>query len=242
MAKPKKQVQLPRKQARSHDELPRHSDWQNPRVVQILDAAARCFSRDGFANTTVQEIAREAGLTKSMIHYYFESKQVLILELQAFVHERYFRRVQQKLEQLGPDSEARLQQALWELYEIVKDKQFMRLQLELLAEAGRDPNMKNRMMLAQQRSREFIEIGAQQVVNPDGTTTMTIPKSLSFLIASYLLGLRIQEYILGDTEVAREAYELFVALLTGAMNRERDAVTRRQIESDKPSASGASAS
>jgi len=235
MAKSKKQVQLPRKQARSHDEIPRHSDWQNPRVVQILDAAARCFSRDGFANTTVQEIAREAGLTKSMIHYYFESKQVLILELQAFVHERYFRRVQQKLEAIGPDSEARLQQALWELYEIVKDKQFMRLQLELLAEAGRDPNMKNRMMLAQQRSREFIEMGAQQVVNPDGSASVRLPKSLSFLIASFLLGLRVQEYVAGDSEIARESYELFVALLTGAMNRERDTLRRQSgVETSEP--------
>jgi AcrR family transcriptional regulator len=190
-------------------------------VVQILDAASRCFSRDGFSNTTVQQIAREAGLTKSMIHYYFESKQVLILELQAFVHERYFRRVQQKLEQLGPDSEARLQEALWELYEIVKDKQFMRLQLELFAEAGRDPHMKNRMMLAQQRSREFIEIGAQQVVNPEGQTPIALPKALSFLIASFLLGLRVNEYVCSDSDVARQSYELFVAMLTGAMNRER---------------------
>ena len=69
MAKPKNKVPPPRKPAKSHDELPRHSDWQNPRVVQILDAASRCFSRDGLANTTVQEIAQEAGLTKSMIHY-----------------------------------------------------------------------------------------------------------------------------------------------------------------------------
>src|SRR5688572_5924349 len=171
----------PRKPAKSHDELPRHSDWQNPRVVQILDAASRCFSRDGFSNTTVQEIAKEAGLTKSMIHYYFESKQVLILELQAFVHERYFRRVQQKLEGLGPGSETRLREALWEVFDIIKDKQFLKLQLELLAEAGRDPNMRNRMMLAMQRSREFIQTGADSVVNQAGEPQMKLPASLSFM-------------------------------------------------------------
>jgi AcrR family transcriptional regulator len=223
MAKPKKKVPPPRKPAKSHDELPRHSDWQNPRVVQILDAASRCFSRDGFSNTTVQEIATEAGLTKSMIHYYFESKQVLILELQAFVHERYFRRVQAKLETLGANSEARLKEALWEVYDIVKDKQFLKLQLELLAEAGRDPNMRNRMMLAMQRSREFIQWGADSVVNESGEHPIRLPKSLSLMVASMLLGLRIQEFILGDEEQAHEAYELFIAMLTGAMNRERTA-------------------
>jgi AcrR family transcriptional regulator len=221
MAKSKKKVPLPRKQARSHDELPRHSDWQNPRVVQILDAASRCFARDGFANTTVQQIAKEAGLTKSMIHYYFESKQVLILELQAFVHERYFRRVQQKLDALGASSDTRLEEALWEVYELVKDKQFLRLQLELLAEAGRDPNMRNRMMLAQERQREFIEMGASSVVNDDAQPKVELPKALHFLIASQLLGLRINEYISGDAKLAKEAYELFIGVLTGAMNRER---------------------
>ena len=221
MAKSRKKVPMPRKQAKSHDELPRHSDWQNPRVVQILDAAGRCFAREGFSNTTVQQIAKEAGLTKSMIHYYFESKQVLILELQAFVHERYFRRVQSKLDSLTGTDEVRLKEALWEIYDLVKDKQFLRLQLELFAEAGRDPHMHNRMMLAQQRAREFIEEGAEGVVNAEGETKVAIPKSMSFLIASMLLGMRIQEFITGETEAAQQAYELFIAMLTGAMSQGR---------------------
>jgi len=220
MARSKKRVPAPRKQAKSHDELPRHSDWQNPRVVQILDAASRCFSREGFANTTVQEIAREAGLTKSMIHYYFESKSMLILELQAFVHERYFRRVQQKVEQFGNSNE-RLAEALWEVYDVVKDKTFLRLQLELLAEAGRDPYMRNRMALAQERSREFIAQGAEAVVNHDNPSPTKLPKALSQLIAAQLLGLRVQEYISGDSELTREAYEMFVAMLAGAMKASR---------------------
>lgn len=221
MAKSKKSPPAQRKPARSHDELPRHSDWQNPRVVQILDAASRCFSRDGFSNTTVQQIAREAGLTKSMIHYYFESKQVLILELQAFVHERYFRRVQAKLDALATGSEDKLKEALWEVYDIVKDKQFLKLQLELFAEAGRDPNMRNRMMLALQRSQEFISMGADSVVNEPGAARIRLPPSLSFMIASMLLGLRIQEFISGDSKSAKESYELFVAMLTGALQREK---------------------
>lgn len=224
MAKPKKKVPPPRKPAKSHDELPRHSDWQNPRVVQILDAASRCFARDGLANTTVQEIAVEAGLTKSMIHYYFESKQVLILELQAFVHERYFRRVQQKLAALAAEaapSEQRLQEALWEVFDIIADKQFLRLQLELMAEAGRDPYMKSRMQLAQERARDFIEQGAEQVVNAAGDAHIRLPRSLAFLISSTLQGLRIQEFISGDEELARQSYGLFIAMLTGAMNLAR---------------------
>lgn len=222
MARPKRPVPPPRRPARSHDEIPRQADWTNPRVVQILDAAARCFARDGLAGTTVQQIAREAGLTKSMIHYYFESKQVLILELQTFVHERYFRSVKQKLAQLGPGSERRLQEALWEVYSlIVNDKQFLRLQLELLAEAGRDPNMKHRMDLALRQTRELIAEGSEVAVNEAGETPIPLPPSLPFLISSVLLGLRIQEYLTGDSKLAENAYQMFVAMLTGAMNTSR---------------------
>jgi AcrR family transcriptional regulator len=222
MGKPRKKVPPPRKPARSHDELPRHADWQNPRVVQILDAASRCFARDGFANTTVQQIAQEAGLTKSMIHYYFESKQVLILELQAFVYERYFRRVQQKLAGLHPESSERVQEALWEIFEIVKDKSFLQLQLELLAEAGRDPNMRGRIMLAQDRARELIEQGAQQVVNAGAGPSVPLPRSLSTLIQAQLLGLQIHGFISGDLDHMEEAYKLFTTMLTGAFERARD--------------------
>ncbi|MBM4373902.1 MAG: TetR/AcrR family transcriptional regulator [Deltaproteobacteria bacterium] len=238
MAKPKKKVAPPRKPAKSHDELPRHSDWQNPRVVQILDAASRCFARDGLANTTVQEIAVEANLTKSMIHYYFESKQVLILELQAFVHERYFRRVQQKLEALAAaaaPSEERLQGALWEVFDIIADKQFLRLQLELMAEAGRDPYMKNRMQLAQERARDFIEQGAEQVVNAEGGPQIRLPRAIAFLISSTLQGLRIQEFISGEEDLARNAYGLFIAMLTGAMNQAR---TRPELVADEDTEDG----
>jgi AcrR family transcriptional regulator len=219
MARAKKRVPAPRRPVRSHDDLPRHSDWQNPKVVQILDAAARCFGRDGLANTTIQQIAHEAGMTKSMIHYYFESKQVLILELQAFVHERYFRRVQSKLDRLAGD-ESQLEEALWEVFDIVGDKNFLLLQLELFAEAGRDANMRNRMMLAQARTRELVEIGTESVAPGDAAAAM--PKALALMVSSQLLGLRVQELVGEDPALTKEAYRMFIAMLRRSLGGGRD--------------------
>jgi hypothetical protein len=48
------------------------------------------------------------------------------------------------------------------------------------------------------------------------------------MVASMLLGLRIQEFISGETETAKQAYELFIAMLTGAMNQERSRATTHQ--------------
>lgn len=43
----------------------------------ILASARKQFSRKGFAGASLQEIAKEAGTTKSMVNYYYRSKEKL---------------------------------------------------------------------------------------------------------------------------------------------------------------------
>jgi AcrR family transcriptional regulator len=51
------------------------------RRQQILDAALRCFSRDGFHNTTTADIVRESGVSQGTLYLYFATKDDLILAL-----------------------------------------------------------------------------------------------------------------------------------------------------------------
>lgn len=48
---------------------------------RILTASMRLFSRQGFARTTVRDIAREAGITDAAIYYHFANKDDLLREL-----------------------------------------------------------------------------------------------------------------------------------------------------------------
>ena len=48
------------------------------RRKQILDAAFACFAREGFHQTTMQEICREAGLSPGAVYSYFNSKEEII--------------------------------------------------------------------------------------------------------------------------------------------------------------------
>jgi len=43
----------------------------------IVAAALRCLARDGYAATSIQDIAHEAGTSKRMVHYYFETREQL---------------------------------------------------------------------------------------------------------------------------------------------------------------------
>jgi len=49
------------------------------RAQQIVDAAAKVMARKGYGGTTMKDIAAEAGIAPGLIHYYFDSKEDLLL-------------------------------------------------------------------------------------------------------------------------------------------------------------------
>jgi AcrR family transcriptional regulator len=48
------------------------------RRSQIFDAAARCFARNGFHATSMQDVLQEAGLSAGAVYRYFRSKEEII--------------------------------------------------------------------------------------------------------------------------------------------------------------------
>ncbi|WP_201645687.1 TetR/AcrR family transcriptional regulator [Paraburkholderia metrosideri] len=54
--------------------------------ARLLDAALALFARKGIVDTTLGEIAREAGFTPAMMHYYFNSRDQL---LDVLIDERF---------------------------------------------------------------------------------------------------------------------------------------------------------
>jgi TetR/AcrR family transcriptional regulator len=66
--------------------------------ASILDAAFRLFVEKGFADTAVSEIARAAGVTQSLIHHHFGSKQEL-WQAVALACANEFNRMQDELQE-----------------------------------------------------------------------------------------------------------------------------------------------
>lgn len=44
---------------------------------KILDAASMVFTKKGFAATRTEEIARQAGMNRALLHYYYRDKQTI---------------------------------------------------------------------------------------------------------------------------------------------------------------------
>jgi AcrR family transcriptional regulator len=52
--------------------------YREDRRREILDAAVRCFAREGFHRATVHDVVKESGLSLGAIYNYFASKEEII--------------------------------------------------------------------------------------------------------------------------------------------------------------------
>jgi AcrR family transcriptional regulator len=64
------------------------TEQREARRDQILAAALKCFSRDGFHQTTMADIVRELGLSQGTLYLYFKSKDDLIAAIADHRHQR----------------------------------------------------------------------------------------------------------------------------------------------------------
>ncbi|PIE56109.1 MAG: hypothetical protein CSA34_06095 [Desulfobulbus propionicus] len=74
----------------------------------LLDAAEKEFLEKGFGKSAMSQIARRAGVTKSLIHHYFGSKQGLWKEVKGRRFEEYYQKQMEMFDQYGPSSRIEL--------------------------------------------------------------------------------------------------------------------------------------
>jgi TetR/AcrR family transcriptional regulator len=55
--------------------------------AEVVRAASRFFSRHGYHGTSLAEIAKDLGLTKSALYYYFADKKTLLFDCSRSAHE-----------------------------------------------------------------------------------------------------------------------------------------------------------
>ena len=78
---------------------------------EILEVSARMFARQGYAATSLQQIADELGMLKGSLYYYINSKEDLLYEVIKTVYTAGFENFQ-VLASEGGDAAARLWRAL----------------------------------------------------------------------------------------------------------------------------------
>ncbi|OWJ80359.1 TetR/AcrR family transcriptional regulator [Haematobacter genomosp. 1] len=70
--------------------------------IEILEMAAQCFMEQGFAATSIDDVARRLGATKGRIYHYYSSKTDLFFDVHREGMERLFRAVEPVMAGPGP--------------------------------------------------------------------------------------------------------------------------------------------
>ncbi len=112
---------------------------QSDRRTEILDAAERCFARDGFHQASMQQICAEAGMSPGNLYRYFPSKEALI----AGISERSRAEAAADFAAVdeAPDFFTGFA-ALGRQYLVERSDEELALCLEIMAEARRNPEVR----------------------------------------------------------------------------------------------------
>lgn len=169
--------------------------------AQIVQAAIRVMARNGYANTSLMDIAREAGMSKGAVHYHYPSKEALIeVVLKAACDAVQERTIVAWSK--GDNPFESLHASLEELWEArVKRTDEMLVVADLIAQALYDEKL--RAPLA-----EFYQLAAQQLVDYVGAQVEPIgfrPKVPMQLVARLVLGLL--DGLVMQAFVAPEAFD-----------------------------------
>jgi len=78
------------------------------RREEIVSGLLRVMARRGYERASVQEIAREAGLTPGLVHYHFSTKQEVLLELVGRIGRLLEERFRRRLARAGSGPRPRL--------------------------------------------------------------------------------------------------------------------------------------
>jgi AcrR family transcriptional regulator len=91
------------------------------RRAAILDAALEVFAARGYHASSIDDIAREAGISKALIYEHFSSKQRLYTELIEHHADELFERIAAAVAEAGSEGAARLAIGVGAFYEFVEE-------------------------------------------------------------------------------------------------------------------------
>jgi AcrR family transcriptional regulator len=134
----------------------------------ILDAAARVFSRKGFYEATLDEVAAEAELAKGTIYNYYQDKQALFVSLMErgfhqFIH------VQEAVVRQGGTLGQLLQREIESILKTMRDNIYM---FRMVLTAGAHFSEKLRLQMMQQW-HEQVETASERLAE----TLATLPET-----------------------------------------------------------------
>jgi AcrR family transcriptional regulator len=113
-------------------------EYLEQRKQQIVDAAAACFTRAGFHQTTMQDICAEADMSPGAVYRYFRSKEEIIQAMCLRGHDEDQETIREIMAGRATTREV-LEELVHVYFEGAESRELCALSIELLGETRRDP-------------------------------------------------------------------------------------------------------
>lgn len=173
----------------------------------ILAAAEQVFSKNGYAATTMDAVAQEAGVAKGSIYNHFESKQHLFISLYNYVTRRDFDQLDALVKQPASAGE-RIERVLDDWAERVETfRVFGALMLEFWATAAREHNegaFGEEFTGHYEQARAHVADIVRQGIESGEFADHVNPEVAASLIMAVIRGITVQLILGFDEEVSEE--------------------------------------
>jgi AcrR family transcriptional regulator len=176
----------------------------------IIEATLGALRKHGYAATSLQRVAEEAGTSKRMILHYFSSRQALFDTAVRRICRRILEQVEQVVEQAGPA--AALNDGLDRLWEeIIADPGLHAIFFGLMAESVTDPDLRTSISAMREEYRELIARMIDASQPEDSPLDDEQLASMATLVLATVAGLTIDFLERGDTPALQRALVDFKA-------------------------------
>lgn len=186
----------------------------------LIGAARQVFADRGFAASTLDDVARAAGLTKGALYYAFDSKEDLFLALQEERFDAQASEVGAVRVALGEHSTLGAAAAAG----LPLDREWNQLFLEFVTYASRHASFRASLLARIAARRDVHAQTLQQIADATGRRLTIAPERLAHLMSALANGLALDALIDPDTDAQALLGEGFDALWTFATHPTRPPV------------------
>ncbi|MFZ3468817.1 TetR/AcrR family transcriptional regulator [Streptomyces sp. 4.24] len=185
------------------------------RRTQLTEAAIRAMTRDGVARTTTRSIAAEAGVSLSVFHYCFDSKQALLESVIETITAHYVTIVKAAIQPRATLRETIRAgfQAYWD--HVAASPGAHMLTYELTQYALRQPEFGH---LARRQYESYCETYAELIEELRRITPFELSVPVSVLaryLAAMTDGVTLNFLVLGDDKAAAEILDMVTDHVAG---------------------------
>ena len=184
---------------------------QNPTVLKIVLAAGECFAKKGYSGTSTREISEKAGVSKSLLHYHFQSKEHILFELESLLVTTIADRIRQATLTGEPSLAWALTtlDKIWGLLRGVRD--YIPLAMDLWKLSATEPALKAHQDFLQKDVLELLDKAIRDLLGPTAENLMLPVERAAQLLYAVLPGLAWRYYL--DPAAGGQAYTDFRNLL-----------------------------